>query len=97
MLLTSCSASCPALQPLSKAVGRVRQTLPAENKSHFSKHGCQYPAEMLKFTWTPGGCRQQDCKRLDATFPVTASMLGLGWQSCHGQLSILTMKWPHTQ
>lgn len=31
----------------------------AENKSHFPHHGHRDPAEMLKFTWTPGGCRLQ--------------------------------------
>lgn len=69
----------------------------AENKSHFPHHGHRDPAEMLKFTWTPGGCRQRGCKHPDATLPVGPSTLGSGWQSCHDKLSILTAKRPHSQ
>lgn len=68
--------------------------LPAESKSHFPGQGCQHPEEILKYTWTRGGQRHSG---LDATVLVAPSTLGLGWQSCHGKLSILTVKQPRTQ
>lgn len=85
MLLASCSASCPALQPLSKAVGRARQTLPAENKSQISAHGCQSPAEVLKFTWSPGWCWQAGLQR------PRCSLCGHG---LHAGAGLAEQPWP---
>lgn len=73
----TCCPACPlALQPPSEAEGRVRLMLPTESKSHLSDHGCRHPAEMLKFTWTPGGCRQQGSQHSHANLLVAPSSWG---------------------
>lgn len=75
----------------SQVYAACRKQIPLPDHSH------QHPTEMLKFTWTPSGCRQQDCQHTDTTLLVAPSMLGSGWQNCHDKLSILTPKQLCTQ